>query len=198
MNTKFLPISEIKLNDVNPRNIAVGKFEKLVQSIKDFPAMLEIRPIVIDEDNVILGGNMRFKACIEAGLAKVPTLKVNSLSKEEKQEFIIKDNVGFGTWDWEILTEEWDTALLDDWGLELGVNLDSEDFDEDFELAEGDKSPFTALTFNLADEQANIIKEKLLDIKKTDGFKYCETYGNENGNGNALYLMVMEWAEQKK
>ena len=198
MKTELLSIEHVKLNSNKPRNIAVGKFEKLVKSIKDFPAMLELRPIVIDENNVILGGNMRFKACVEAGLKKVPTLKVINLSEEEKKEFIIKDNVGFGTWDWEILTEEWDTALLDDWGLESGVALNSEDFDEDFELAEWDKSPFTALTFNLADEQATIIKEKLLDIKKTDGFKYCETYGNENGNGNALYLLVMEWAEQKK
>tara|TARA_B110000285_G_scaffold225109_1_gene282863 strand:+ start:124 stop:720 length:597 start_codon:yes stop_codon:yes gene_type:complete len=197
MNTKFLPISEIKLNDVNPRNIAVGKFEKLVQSIKDFPAMLEIRPIVIDEDNVILGGNMRFKACIEAGLAKVPTLKVNSLSKEEKQEFIIKDNVGFGTWDWEILTEEWDTALLDDWGLELGVNLDSEDFDEDFNLEDGDKSPFQQITFTLADEQAERVKAILADVKQTDGYKYTETFGNENSNGNLLYSLVNQWAEQR-
>jgi len=202
MNTAYKPeyiaIDELKLNDTNPRHIEDNKFAKLVKSVKNFPAMLEIRPIVIDENNVILGGNMRYKACIKAGLKEVPVVQVDNLTEAQKQEFIIKDNVGFGSWDWEILTEEWDTALLDDWGLELGVDLNAEDFGEDFDLPDGDKEPFTQMTFTLADAQAKLIKEELAKIKKSAGFKQCETFENENGNGNALYLMVVEWAEQKK
>jgi hypothetical protein len=197
MKSVLTKISAIKRNPNNPRILKDDKFAKLTQSIKDFPQMLDIRPIVVNDDMIVLGGNMRLKACKEAGLKEVPVIKVNDLTEEQQREFIIKDNVGFGEWDLEML-QDWDAGLLDDWGLNLGVDLDSEDFGEDFDLVDGDKEPFTQITFTLADEQAELIKQHLADIKKTDGFKYCETYANENGNGNALYLMVMEWAGLKK
>jgi len=198
LNSVLTKISAIKRNPNNPRILKDDKFAKLTQSIKDFPQMLEIRPIVVNDDMVVLGGNMRLKACKEAGLKEVPVMKVSDLTEEQQREFIIKDNVGFGEWDWDLLANEWDTVLLDDWGLELGIDLNADDFNEDFELSDEDKGTLQQITFTLADEQANIIKESLAEIKKTDGFKYCETYANENGNGNALYLMVMEWAEQRK
>jgi len=114
-------ISQVKLNDYNPRIIKDEKFRKLVQSIKDFPKMLEIRPIVVNEDMVVLGGNMRFKACIEAGLKEVPVIKASDLTQEQQKEFIIKDNVGFGEWDWDILANEWDADQLTDWGLNIPI-----------------------------------------------------------------------------
>jgi len=114
-----MDINLIKENPDNPRVIKDHKFKQLVKSIKDFPQMLELRPIVVDSNNIVLGGNMRLKACKEAGLKDVPVLVADKLTDEQKKEFIIKDNVGFGEWDWDILANEWDGESLEDWGLEL-------------------------------------------------------------------------------
>ena len=105
-------VSEVKANPNNPRIIKDDKFKKLVQSIKDFPEMLELRPIVVNNDGIVLGGNMRLKACKEAGLKEVPVIKASELTEEQQKEFIIKDNVGFGDWDW-------DAEELTDWGLDV-------------------------------------------------------------------------------
>lgn len=110
---------ELRQNLSNPRLIKADKFRKLVKSIKDFPQMLELRPIVIDENNVILGGNMRYAACVEAGLKEVNVKIAKGLTEEQKQEFIVKDNVGFGEWDWDILGNEWDNVKLGEWGMDL-------------------------------------------------------------------------------
>ncbi len=191
-------ISEIKLNPNNPRLIKDDKFKKLVQSIKDFPEMLNIRPIVVNQDMIILGGNMRYKACKEAGLKEIPVI-VTDLTEEQQREFLIKDNTSGGEWDWEVLANEWDNEQLADWGLDLvGFDANAEDYGEDFSLADGDKAPFQQMTFTLADEQAEQIKNAIADIKATEEYKYCETLGNENSNGNALYLIIMQWAEQRK
>jgi hypothetical protein len=114
-------ISNLKPNLTNPRIIKKNKFKKLVQSIKDFPEMLELRPIVVDEDMVILGGNMRYKACVEAGLKEVPIKIAKGLTEEQKQEFIIKDNVGFGEWDWDIIANTWNHTDLENWAMDLPV-----------------------------------------------------------------------------
>ena len=119
-------INAIKTNPKNPRLIKDDKFKKLVKSIQEFPQMLELRPIVVDENNIILGGNMRYKACIEAGLKEVYILKAEDLTEQQKDEFIVKDNVGFGEWDWDILANEWDTDKLTDWGLDLPIFKDDE------------------------------------------------------------------------
>ena len=193
-----MKIKDIIPNPNNPRIIKDDKFAKLVQSIKEFPEMLELRPIVIDEDNMVLGGNMRLKACIEAGLTDVP-VKVATLTEEQKKEFIIKDNVGFGEWEWDTLANEWDVDQLEEWGLDVGgFNVNAEDMTDKFSLPDGDKAPFQQMTFTLADEQAEQIKNAIADIKETDEYKYAETMGNENSNGNALYLIIMQWAEQRK
>ena len=193
-----MKIKDILPDPNNPRIIKDDKFAKLVQSIKEFPEMLELRPIVIDEDNMVLGGNMRLKACIEAGLTDVP-VKVATLTEEQKKEFIIKDNVGFGEWEWDTLANEWDVDQLEEWGLDVGgFNVNAEDMTDKFSLPDGDKAPFQQMTFTLADEQAEQIKNAIADIKETDEYKYAETMGNENSNGNALYLIIMQWAEQRK
>lgn len=114
-------IKDIKPNPDNPRIIKDDKFKRLVQSIKDFPQMLELRPIVVNSDMMVLGGNMRLKACHEAGLTEVPVLKAEDLTEEQQREFIIKDNVGFGEWDWDELANNWDVDKLDAWGLEVPV-----------------------------------------------------------------------------
>jgi hypothetical protein len=194
-----MKISLIKSNPNNPRLIKDDKFKKLVQSIKDFPEMLDIRPIVVNKDNIILGGNMRFKACKDAGLKDVPVTVVD-LTEEQQMEFIIKDNTSGGEWNWDMLANEWNTEELEEWGLDLpiGFDLNTDELGTDFNLPEGDKAPFQQMTFTLADEQAEQIKNAITDIKQTEEYKYCETLGNENTNGNALYLIIMQWAEQRK
>jgi len=117
--TEIVNIKEVKNNPNNPRLIKDDKFKKLVQSIKDFPEMLNIRPIVVNEHMIILGGNMRYKACLEAGLKEVPVIKVDSLSAEKQREFIIKDNVSGGEWDWDMLANEWESEELEEWGIDV-------------------------------------------------------------------------------
>jgi DNA modification methylase len=112
-------IKDIKPNPNNPRLVKDDKFKKLVQSIKDFPQMLDIRPIVVNKDMIVLGGNMRLKACKEAGLTEIPIIKAEDLTEEQQREFIIKDNVGYGEWDWELIANEWDTQKLNEWGLDI-------------------------------------------------------------------------------
>jgi hypothetical protein len=116
---KKVNIETVLPNPSNPRIIKDDKFKKLVKSIQEFPEMLNLRPIVVDADMVVLGGNMRLKACKAAGLTEVPIVIADNLTPEQQAEFIIKDNVGFGEWDWDILANEWDAELLQDWGLEL-------------------------------------------------------------------------------
>jgi len=130
MKTIKTKIKDIKTNPNNPRNIKGEKFKKLVESIKELPEMLELRPIVVNEDMVVLGGNMRLKACQKAGLKEVPIIKASDLTPEQQQEFIIKDNVGFGEWDWDMLANEWDAEKLTEWGLDVPI------LDEKLEIEE--------------------------------------------------------------
>jgi hypothetical protein len=129
MNWIKTKISEVKLNPNNPRLIKDDKFKKLVQSIKDFPEMLEIRPIVVNTDMVILGGNMRYKACKEAGLKEVPIIIADNITEEQQREFLIKDNTSGGEWDWEVLANEWDVEQLDAWGLNVPSFAPEIDYD---------------------------------------------------------------------
>ena len=112
-------IEDIRPNPSNPRYITDDKFKQLVESIRSFPQMLELRPLVIDENNTVLGGNMRLRACIEAGLLDVPVIQVMTLTKEQKEEFIIKDNLAYGEWDWDTLANEWSVSALVEWGVDL-------------------------------------------------------------------------------
>lgn len=136
-NTKIISIDELVLNSNNPRLIKDEKFKKLVKSIKEFPEMLNLRPIVVNEQMVILGGNMRFRACKEAGLKEVPITIAEGLTPEQEAEFIVKDNVGFGEWDWDTLANEWSSTDLLDWGLDLPVNFNVEELEakeDDYEM----------------------------------------------------------------
>jgi hypothetical protein len=198
MNTQKVKISEVKANPNNPRLIKDDKFKKLVKSIQEFPEMLSLRPIVVNADMIVLGGNMRLKACKEAGLKEVDIIKADDLTEEQQKQFIIKDNVGFGEWDWEDLANNWDSEQLTDWGVDIPGFDNVEDLGDSFSLPDGDKAPFQQMTFTLADEQAEQIKNAIDVIKETQEYKYAETMGNENSNGNALYLIIMQWAEQRK
>ncbi len=121
---QLINIQEVKPNQNNPRFIKDYKFKKLVKSIKEFPEMLKLRPIVVNSDMVVLGGNMRLKACKEAGLKEVWILKADELTEQQQREFIVKDNVGFGEWDWDVLGNEWNTQQLEDWGMDVLLSDD--------------------------------------------------------------------------
>jgi DNA modification methylase len=137
MNIEWVKTKDIIPNTENPRIIKDDKFKKLVQSIKDFPEMLEIRPIVVNNEMMILGGNMRLKAIQEIGIKEVPIIKAENLTEQQQREFLIKDNVGFGEWDWDALANDWDPDELNDWGLDVpNINvLEAEE--DDFEVPEG-------------------------------------------------------------
>lgn len=159
---KKVKISEIKPNPENPRIIKDDKFEKLTKSIKDFPKMLELRPIVVNSDMVVLGGNMRLRACQQAGLKEVPIVIANDLTEKEQREFIIKDNIGYGEWDWDILANEWDLPELEDWGLDvIKHNWEQLDYiDEDIKAPNPAKNVITIVVPESSD-----IKEVEADIK---------------------------------
>ena len=134
-----IKIHKIKGNPDNPRVIKNDKFKKLVKSIKEFPEMLELRPIVVDEEMMVLGGNMRLRACMEAGLKEVWIEVAKDLTEEQKKEFIVKDNASFGEWDWDVLANEWDSVKLADWGIDVWENEDDREAaidEEEIEFSE--------------------------------------------------------------
>jgi ParB-like chromosome segregation protein Spo0J len=126
--------------------------------------MLELRPIVVDENNIVLGGNMRLKACIEVGLKEVFIVKADDLTEQQKDEFIVKDNVGFGEWDWDILANEWDTEKLQDWGLDLPIFIDEPSY-EDLIGEEKNKPASMKITFTSPEQlqKAEIEIQEILD-----------------------------------
>ena len=168
MKIEKIAISKIKLNPNNPRLIKDDKFTKLVQSIKDFPEMLDIRPIVVNEDMIILGGNMRFKACKEAGLKEVPIIKASGLSEEKQREFLIKDNLAGGEWDWTLL-QEWDSLELEDWGLSINnFDTDNINLDQFFEESNETKEVKNKIVLEYTNEEFELVNEA---FKKHSGSK---------------------------
>lgn len=134
--TTMIEVSKLTINPNNPRLIKDDKFKKLVNSVKEFPEMLELRPIVVNSDMVILGGNMRFRACMEAGLTEVPVIVADNLTEEQQKEFLIKDNVSGGEWDWDILANNWETAQLTEWGMDVWGKT----IEPDYSLLDGDNN----------------------------------------------------------
>jgi ParB-like chromosome segregation protein Spo0J len=166
MKTQTVPINEVKSNPNNPRIIKDDKFKKLVASIKELPQMLELRPIVVNDDMIVLGGNMRLKACKEAGLKEIPIIKASELNEEQQRAFIIKDNVGFGEWDWDALANEWDAEQLDEWGLDVWKVEEEPSLDE-LIGEEKNKPASMKITFESPEQlqKAEIDIQELLDRK---------------------------------
>jgi DNA modification methylase len=165
MSIKIVDIKTVKPNPSNPRHIKDHKFIQLVKSIRHFPEMLQLRPIVVDADNIVLGGNMRLKACIEAGLKEVPIIVASELTEEQQKEFIIKDNVGFGEWDWEQLANEWEIEQLSDWGLDLPIEME----DTEIEAVEDNyQAPDTIETDIVIGDLFEIGEHRLLCGDSTD------------------------------
>lgn len=162
---KRVDINQVLSNTDNPRFIKDYKFEKLVKSIKEFPQMLDLRPIVVNKEMVVLGGNMRLKACVEAGIKEVPIIFADSLTPEQEREFIIKDNSSFGEWDWDLLANEWDTDQLTDWGLDI-PNFDN-DIEDEKDLSDQLEQSFK-IEIDLESEEE---QEKMYNQLITDGYK---------------------------
>jgi hypothetical protein len=180
MKTK---INKLKSNESNPRYIKGDKFKKLVESIKQFPEMLDLRPIVVDEDMIILGGNMRYKACIEAGLKEVPIKIAKGLTDKQKQEFIIKDNVGFGEWDWSLLANDWDNKSLGDWGLDVWQPEEEVDYSilDDIDLET-----------DLEEKQERVKRAILIEFKKEHYDEANELIKNAREKGQDVGLIVLK------
>lgn len=160
--TEKVKIESLILNDSNPRIIKDDKFKKLVNSIKNFPEMLPLRPIVVDESNIILGGNMRYRAMQEAGLQEVYIIKAEALTEQQKKEFIIKDNIGYGEWDWDILANEWNIAELKEWALDIPEWYNADDVDiEKYESGKKEEVNSTAITLNFTQEQYEFFNEHI-------------------------------------
>jgi hypothetical protein len=180
--SRLVNVSEIKLNPRNPRSIRDHKFKKLVKSIKDFPEMLEMRPLVVDEDMVILGGNMRFKALCEAGLNQVHVIQLLGLSKEKKDEFVIKDNASYGEWDWDALANNFDDVKLGDWGLDVWQPNDSiysvEMTDEDEEY-DSEGNEISDVGSGAESKDRNVEPKKVIQIEFQIG-DYNEAFGLVN------------------
>jgi ParB-like chromosome segregation protein Spo0J len=158
MKTKIVKIGDVKINPNNPRLIKDDKFAKLVQSIKDLPQMLDIRPIVVNSDMVVLGGNMRLKACKEAGLKQVPIIIADNLTEDQQREFLIKDNVSGGEWDWLMIQSEWDTNELSEWGLEVPI-FETEPTGDDLIGEEKNKPATLKITFPTPEDLQNCESE---------------------------------------
>jgi len=166
MNIQVVKIKDIKNNPNNPRIIKDDKFKKLVASIREFPKMLEIRPIVVNDDMIVLGGNMRLKAIKELGLTEAPVIKISDLTDEQQRQFIIKDNAGFGEWDWDVLANEWNVEELAHWGLDLPIFAEEPSMDE--LIGEEKNKPATMkITFESPEQlqKAEIDIQELLDRK---------------------------------
>jgi len=148
-------INKVFPNSTNPRTIKEGKFKKLVNSIQDFPEMLELRPIVVSKDMEILGGNMRYRACKEAGLKEVYIIKADKLTDKQIEEFIVKDNVGFGEWDWDVLANDWDINELEEWGLD-GFPFEQEPKEEHNKL----QDTFVVPPFSVLDTKKGYWQER--------------------------------------
>ena len=202
MRIEKILINKLKPATYNPSQITKKQYNDLKESIDRFGL---VDPIIVNEKTMtIIGGHQRYKIWKENAEQSnvdditIPCVMLN-LNTEQERELNIRLNKSGGEWDMDILANEFDIEELKDWGfkdIEFGLNIDK--LDDTFELDDSDKSPFQQMAFTLADKQVEFIKNKIKDIKKTEEFKYIETFGNENGNGNALYLLLTQWEEQKK
>jgi ParB-like chromosome segregation protein Spo0J len=158
-----------------------------------------VEPIIYNKQTgFIVGGHFRIRELKKLGYEEVECVIVD-LNEADEKELNIRLNANTGQWDWELLANEWNSEELSEWGLEaIGFDVNADDMGDDFSLPDGDKAPFQQMTFTLADEQAAIVQQAIDEMKLTDDYKYAETMGNENSNGNALYLIAAAWVGQRK
>lgn len=211
-----MEITRIKLTDLeqnkgqveglpsNPRQWGRGELDHLVKSIQETPELLEARGLIVwpyGGKYVILGGNMRFSALREMNEKDAPCYVLPEDTPMEKlREIVIKDNGAFGSWDYDMLANEWDDLPLTDWGVPAWntEEINVEELSDEFSLPSGDKEPFQQMTFTLADFQATEVKDAIEEVKGLEEYKTMITFGNSNSNGNALALIIEQWIESRK
>jgi len=188
-------ISELQPAPYNPRQSTAKQEEKLKASLSKFGL---VEPIIFNKQTgYIVGGHFRVRQLTKLGYEEIECVIVD-LNEADEKELNIRLNANTGQWDWEMLANSWDSDELSEWGLDgIGFDVDAKDMGDDFSLPDGDKAPFQQMTFTLADEQAEVIQNAIAEMKLTDEYKYAETMGNENSNGNALYLIAAAWAGQR-
>ncbi len=201
MNIIERNVKELIGAEYNPRELTDKQHKQLRDSLTRFGI---VDPVIVnnhpDRKDIIIGGHQRTRVWEEMGNDTIPTVEL-SLTLDQEKELNVRLNKNTGQFDMDMLANFFDTDGLIEWGFDegelVGFDVDPDEFGEDFDLPDGDKDPFQQMTFTFADEQADQIRNAIDDIKKTDEYKYCETFGNENGNGNALYLIITKWVEQK-
>jgi len=189
----YKKLTQIKPNPDNPRTIRDKNFKKLVNSIKEFPEMLDLRPIVVNKDMVILGGNMRYRACQEAGLKEVPVIIADKLTEKKQREFVIKDNISGGEWDWDLLANEWSTDELNDWGLDVPdwnanepeIDLSSLDHDLDTYL----NNTIRQIVLYYENDLHAKILERLEKVSQKEGIEK---------DNSTTFLRILEYYEQNR
>lgn len=171
--TKKVKLSEIKPNPDNPRSIKNDQMERLVKSLQEFPDMMEIREIVVDENMMILGGNMRYQAMKKLKEKQAIVKIVSGLSAEQKREFIVKDNASFGQWDFDILANKWDNLPLFDWGIKELESIPGNENNEQLEQKEKEIKPYKkihillSIDINAVDEVTGLLDE----LRKIQGIE---------------------------
>jgi len=171
----MIQLADIRTNDHNPRFIRDERFAKLVKSIQEFPEMMALRPIVVDADNMVLGGNMRLRALQEAGYKEVPDewiKQASELTEDQQRRFIIADNVGFGQWDWDLIGNEWDAEQVGEWGLDLPEWAGDEPDIDDLIGEDRGKPPTMKITFETAEQ----LQEAENDIQELIDRKFAGAY----------------------
>ena len=208
-------MSKLKISDLTPDDKNYNKGTQfgnslIEKSLRKFGAG---RSILLDKNNRIIAGNKTIENAYTIGLDDVLVVETTGnqivavkrmdidLDSKIGRELALADNATSKAnidWDYDNIQQDWTSDESKEWGLDIPNFTSADGFNEDFSLPDGDKAPFQQITFTLADEQAIQIKNAIADIKQTDEYKYAETMGNENSNGNALYLIIMQWAEQRK
>lgn len=161
MQSKLTNLKEIRNNPDNPRYIRDEKFTKLVKSLKDFPEMIGARPLIVNQRMEALGGNMRLKAMLEAGWTECPVIQVD-WSEEKQREFIIKDNLGYGEWDWDELGNGWNPEELNEWGLDVW-NPEDIDLDQFFEEDDATENSSTKIVLEYSEEDYALVLQAFED-----------------------------------
>jgi len=208
---QFVPIEKCEFNigqitDVpgNPRTRDDKKQLSLQKSIAELPELTTARAALVYQwrgKYIVLGGNRRLEAQRALGVAEIPVIVLPKGTPAEKlRRIVMLDNEQTGQTDWNAIATDWDIAELKEWEVEIPAGWDKapEDFGEQFNLPSGNKKPFQQMTFTLADAQASTIKQAIEDAKKLPEYGVMENFGNLNSNGNALTLIIKQWAEQRK
>ena len=197
MNVKNINIKDIRPYKNNAKKHDETQINNVAESIRQYGF---VQPIVIDKDGVIVIGHCRALAAKKLGLKEVPCVCVEDLTEEQVKALRIVDNKSNESeWDFDILPDELAELDLSDFDFDFGIDTGYEDenYGDEFSLKDGDREPIQNMTFTFSDDEAEIIKEAIYEMKKTDKFKEYDNPLNKNGNGNALFLVVEEWLQQR-